>query len=202
MAKSGLENIIITTAYPFIKEAAVVWVQNSILSDNYSCCREKCGLINDKGEFIIPPIYDNIKYNGGANIAVNIGFEEHESYEESGKWGVIDLNNNILIPLKYSEIYLWENGLYAVEFLKKWGVIDISEKIIIPFEYDWISWSDQYGWIQALLQGKYGSITIEGEIMISFIYDDMLCCGDAQLIPVKHGNQAYYIDRNGHRVLL
>jgi hypothetical protein len=94
MAKSGLENIIITTAYPFIKEAAVVWVQNSILSDNYSCCREKCGLINDKGEFIIPPIYDNIKYNGGANIAVNIGFEEHESYEESGKWGVIDLNNN------------------------------------------------------------------------------------------------------------
>ena len=90
----------------------------------------------------------------------------------------------------------------AVEFLKKWGVIDISEKIIIPFEYDWISWSDQYGWIQALLQGKYGSITIEGEIMIPFIYDEMLCCGDAQLIPVKHGNQAYYIDRNGHRVLL
>jgi hypothetical protein len=52
MAKSGLENIIITTAYPFIKEAAVVWVQNSILSDNYSCCREKCGLINDSK----PPI--------------------------------------------------------------------------------------------------------------------------------------------------
>lgn len=38
--------------------------------------------------------------------------------------------------------------------------------------------------------------------MIPFIYDEMLCCGDAQLIPVKHGNQAYYIDRNGHRVLL
>lgn len=55
---------------------------------------------------------------------------------------------------------------------------------------------------KALLQGKYGSITIEGEIMIPFIYDEMLCCGDAQLIPVKHGNQRHYIDRNGHRVLL
>lgn len=201
MAKSGLENIIITTAYPFIKEAAVVWVQNSILSDNYSCCREKCGLINDKGEFIIPPIYDNIKYNGGANIAVNIGFEEHESYEESGKWGVIDLNNNILIPLKYSEIYLWENGLYAVEFLKKWGVIDISEKIIIPF--DMIGFRVRSIWMGSSSPSReIGSITIEGEIMIPFIYDEMLCCGDAQLIPVKHGNQAYYIDRNGHRVLL
>lgn len=195
-------NIIVTTAYPFINGYAVIWVKNSNFSDDYSCCSEKCGLINDKGEFVISPIYDNMKYSGGTNVAVNIGFEEHETYEESGEWGVTDLDNHILIPLKYSEIYLWENGLYAVEFQKKWGVIDLSGNIVIPFEYDWISWPDQYGWIPALLQGKYGCITLEGEIIIPFIYDEMLGYTDSKLIPVKHGHQAYYIDRNGHRVLL
>ncbi|WP_259301060.1 WG repeat-containing protein [Bacteroides oleiciplenus] len=195
-------NITVTTAYPFINGYAVIWTKNSNFPDDYSCCSEKCGLINDKGEFVIPPIYDNMLYSGGANVAVNIGFKEHERYETSGKWGVADLDNHILISPKYTDIYPWENGLYAVEFQKRWGVIDLSEKVIIPFEYDWISWSDQYGWITALLQGKYGCITLEGEIIIPFIYDEMLSCGNAELIPVKHGHQAYYIDRNGHRVLL
>lgn len=78
MVKSGIENTIVTMAYPFINGFAVVWVKNTIFSDNYSCCCEKCGLINDKGEFIIPPIYDNMQYDGGTNIAVNVGIAQEK----------------------------------------------------------------------------------------------------------------------------
>ena len=69
--------MIVTHAYPFVDGHAIIWVKNTNFTDNYSCCTEKCGLINEKGEFVIPPIYDNMKYDGGVNMAVNIGFKEH-----------------------------------------------------------------------------------------------------------------------------
>ncbi|MFR3328643.1 MAG: WG repeat-containing protein [Odoribacter splanchnicus] len=192
--------MIITDAWPFIEERAIVWVKNTNFPDDYSCCKEKCGLIDVTGKFVIPPIYDNMQYIGGSNVAVNIGFEEHERYQMSGEWGVVNIDNQILIPLKYTEINLWENNLFAVEYDGKWGVINSLVKTIIPFEYDYISSPDEYGYIQALKNGKYGCIAENGKILIPFIYDDML--PGKELIPVKYGQQSYYINRDGNRVLL
>lgn len=68
-----------------------------------------------------------MQYIGGTKMAVNIGFKDYETYQECGKRGVVDLSNHVLIPLKYSEINLLENGLYAVEF-KKNGELLIHPK--------------------------------------------------------------------------
>ncbi len=56
--------------WPFIDGRAIVWVKDTVFADDYPDVKEKCGLINDNGEFIIPPIYDNMQYAGGTNIAV------------------------------------------------------------------------------------------------------------------------------------
>lgn len=196
--------MIVTDALSFISGRAVVWVKNANFADDYPTVKEKCGLIDDMGKFIVPPIYDNIQYIGGTNIAVNIGYEVHETYEESGKWGVIDLNNNILIPFKYTNILCWEQyDYFSVEYEGKWGIINLCDEIVIPFEYDWLSYSDKYGWIIAELKGKFGCITVNGEIIVPFVYDDIMLHEAEKLIPVKYGQQAFYIDRNsGHRILL
>jgi len=194
--------MIVTDALRFINGRAIVWVKNTNFADDYPTVKEKCGLIDDMGEFIVPPIYDNMMYAGGTNVTVNIGFEDHEEYQISGKWGVVDLDNHILIPRKYTDICPWENGLYAVEYQGKWGAINISEETIIPFEYDWLSCPDKYGWIVAKFKDKYGCI-INREVVVPFIYDDITLYEAEKLIPVKYGQQAFYIDRDsGHRLLL
>ena len=191
-------------AWSFIDGRAIVWVKDTVFADDYPDVKEKCGLINDNGEFIIPPIYDNMQYAGGTNIAVNVGFEEHETYQESGGWGVIDMDRHVLIPLKYTDIQICkESSLYIVEYERKWGIINVFEEIIVPLKYEWLSWPDKYGWILAKLGEKYGCITMKEEVVVPFIYDDIMLHGAENLIPVKYGKQAFYIDRNrGHRILL
>lgn len=143
------QDMIFTTEYPYIDGKAIAWVKPPCLVDQMIVANEKCGLINENSEFIILPEYDNMQYLGGEYVAVNIGFEEYETYQESGVWGVIDLNSNYLIPLKYTDIYCWMGyKMFAVEFDGKWGVISIDNELVIPFEYDWISWPDEYGLIK------------------------------------------------------
>ena len=88
--------MMIIDTYPFINGKAVVWVKDSVFTEDNSPVVAKCGLINNIDEFIIPPIYDNIQYIGTDTVAVNIGFKEGKKYQYSGRWGIVDLNNQIL----------------------------------------------------------------------------------------------------------
>lgn len=192
-------NEIVTDVYPFIDAHAIVWVKSVY---DYDDVVEKCGLIDHTGEFVIPPIYDNMKYIGGNHVAVNIGFKDFEEFQITGEWGVIDLDNHILIPRKYTDMEPMKNGLYVVEYQKKYGIINLSEEIIIPFEYDYLfPWPDKNGWIHAELKGKWGCITLEGKVVIPFIYDEIGSTNE-EVIPVRYGQQAYYINKDGHRILL
>ena len=132
--------MMIIDTYPFINGKAVVWVKDSVFTEDNSPVVAKCGLINNIDEFIIPPIYDNIQYIGTDTVAVNIGFKEGKKYQYSGRWGIVDLNNQILVPLKYTDMICWEDGImFSAEYRRKWGVINIKGEVIIPFKFDWIS---------------------------------------------------------------
>lgn len=164
--------MIFTTTYPYIDGKAIVWVENPYATDQIYVAKEKCGLINENSEFIILPEYDNMQYLGGEYIAVNIGFEEYETYQESGVWGVIDLNNNNLIPLKYTDIHCWiKYKMFAVEYDGKWGVINFDNEVVIQFEYDWISWPDEYGLIKAYKDNKEVYLNIRDTLFSHFLYD-------------------------------
>jgi hypothetical protein len=203
------KDIIISKLTPFIEGRAVVRVKiESSVADFLE--KEKEGLIDKSGDFIIPPFYDLIKYEGGNHVAVNIGFgevfDEHGNCiaEESGKWGIVDLNNHILIPLKYAGMWPWNNAsCFSVEYENKWGAVNIFGETIIPFEYEWLSIPDEYGYITAQKDKKYGCISMSGEVLISFIYDELdmpVCREDRELIPVRCGLECFYINRSGKRM--
>ena len=88
--------MMIIDTYPFINGKAVVWVKDSVFTEDNSPVVAKCGLINNIDEFIIPPIYDNIQYIGTDTVAVNIGFKEGKQsdscalkiygYDMLGRW--------------------------------------------------------------------------------------------------------------------
>jgi hypothetical protein len=49
---------------------------------------------------------------------------------KNGKYGLIDLKENILLPFEYDEIISqsWFSNLFSVRKGKKWGIIELNLK--------------------------------------------------------------------------
>jgi hypothetical protein len=68
--------------------------------------------------------------------------DKRESFiviNESGKYGVIDYMGNIIIPVKYEEVFGTLFSIYAVKQNGKYGIMNIENKILKPFIYDKVS---------------------------------------------------------------
>lgn len=59
-------------------------------------------------------------------------------YNYVPKYGKIDLNGNIIIPVMYDNMICIFNsyGYHIVKLFDNWGVVDDNNEILIPFIYD------------------------------------------------------------------
>ena len=116
--------------------------------NGYACVKQndKWGFINKKNEVVIPFEYDIPKYciKGDNPAKYLIGgscFTNHNGkflaeVAKGDKWGIIDLNNNVVLPFKYDWLCLTSGNYIAAKLNDKWGFIDINDNIIVPFIYD------------------------------------------------------------------
>lgn len=54
--------------------------------------------------------------------------------EESGKYGVVDAQNNVLIDVVYNYIFAPKNGYSLMIKDSKYGVMDTTPAIVVPVE--------------------------------------------------------------------
>lgn len=96
----------------------------------------KTGVVDVKGNQIIPCIYDEISglLDGTDNILV-MNRDVNNNY-----FGLVNQRGEVVIEPKYNDfdggIY---NNLWAVQLDNKWGFIDHNDNIVIPFKYDKVS---------------------------------------------------------------
>ena len=87
------------------------------------------GYVNEEGIEQIPVEYDYIySFENGITVA-----------KKEGKYGVIDLNNNIVVPfgLPYVDVRGFRNSRASVKDSSgKWGVIDTAGNLIVPCTND------------------------------------------------------------------
>ncbi len=55
------------------------------------------------------------------------------------KYGYIDYNGDLIIPMRYDEAQNFNEGLAGVKFNGKWGFIDENENVRIGFNFDGVS---------------------------------------------------------------
>ncbi|MDM1533860.1 WG repeat-containing protein [Myroides marinus] len=130
------------------------------------------GLVNEKQEWIIPSIYENIRHGNGDLLAARTG----------GKWGFINAKNETIVPFKYDDaIGFSKDGLAAVKS-KKWGFIDEKGVVVIPFEYEItaLNFSAEIqvkGFINGLARvkkdKKWGYIDMQGNVLGNTWYDNL-----------------------------
>ena len=98
----------------------------------FALCKKdsgKWGLVNARGELIVPFKYDDL----GTFVDCEGDFIH---IEVEGKYGLIDCLGNIVIKPIYDDIIRFFDGLALVEQNKKFGYIDTSGNVAIPMIYD------------------------------------------------------------------
>ncbi len=133
---------------------------------------EKYALYDSRGNFILG--FEN-----------NYEFISLSDYEESliqvqknGKYGYVNKENEIKIPIIYDEVLQLGNGLITAHKNGKYGFIDFSGNIIIEFQYEDVFifgeiQSDNHKYCQISINGKYGFINENGQNVIPCIYDSV-----------------------------
>lgn len=139
------------------------------------------GLMNYKGEIVLDTMYRRLELAIGCENLATVQNKEL-------KYGVIDLNGNIIVPFgKYDYIDGFDKGFARVIVRKqtngqigpngKWGVIDEQGKEVLPAEYDNI-WN---------FYGKdYDTIIVEKDKTSSHIsFDTLNRISKPNTIPIK-----------------
>jgi hypothetical protein len=160
----------------------------------------KIGIIDTLGNEILPCEYDWIEsFNSPEKICVFKGKVEFnvETFETTytGKYGFVNQDNEILIPLVYEEIKYASENSYKVKVDGKWGIITHSGEEKIPAKYDWIQEKTYSQYYQAF-KGEvdphayfpkgsgFGYVDTLGNEITKFIYEG-LQYANGGLIKVK-----------------
>jgi len=138
-------------------------------------------------------------------------FEEFGMYsggyaaaKTGGKWGVIDLESNWLIPAEYDEIIKDELGRSFAQggvFARRGDAVYLlvgNRQIGEPYE-DARPFSNT-GFAAVKRNGKWGFIDVSGKEMIGFMFDDALSFGQ-HLAAIKQGELWGYINMSGNVVI-
>ncbi len=143
-----------------------VFTQTEPFNNDYANIQSgsKWGLINKKGNIVIPCIYEyrvntfseglvNVKKDGKYGFINNLGdtvipfqFDDASQFSEglarvkiNGKYGFIDKVGKIVIPLMYGNVHSYNNGFANVRIDKEWEHIDKSGQIVADSELNYLN---------------------------------------------------------------
>lgn len=127
---------------------------------------KKWGFINDKGEFVIKPLYDQVSEfegNGTAQVA------------EKEKWGRIDKTGSLVTEYKYSYIKSSSDGLaIATDDSGKSYLIDKNNKVLFSTEGIIGDFSSGMAYFSKQIQNQkylWGYINTAGKVIVEPIYE-------------------------------
>jgi hypothetical protein len=142
----------------------------------YSFIGNKYGYMNTKGEYVIPPKFDDAK---------SFGINDRAAVKVGDKWGIIDAKGNFVVPPKYDEVPVSPEsifdtyGLAAVRKGRFWGYINSQGDPIGPRNLYKAGGFDENGLAKVIVEGvlrtyKEGVINSKGEYVFKPQFDRIL----------------------------
>ena len=134
---------------------------------------------------------------------------------KDGKWGCIDKEGKVIVPLTYSAWYemcdkmaCYEdisksilNGWTWVKKEGKYGFVDINGNEIVPCIYDNVCFSVPHGNLWAVCKdNKWGYINKEGEEVIPFRFKQATNFNGRRAEVVTFDDECFNIDFSGNRI--
>ncbi len=149
------------------------------------------GIINSKGEIVVPCIYSKIEHPHKEYD----GFYDEFYIYKNGKVGLLNRDTKPITDIIYTSFeydYFYDNGNYYTLFVarknNKCGLIGSNGDIILPIEYDEIGKFESNNCAIAKKNGLYGIINNKGKMQIPFEYSS---------ITTYHLDENYVVEKNG-----
>ncbi|OQB13730.1 MAG: KWG Leptospira [Firmicutes bacterium ADurb.Bin193] len=163
----------------------------------------KFGMINAAGKVIVAPCYDFM------NDSFTEGLIGVKSFD---KWGAIDKEGKVVIPVKYFEyqqVLCFEDGLAAVimgterfDPQGKWVYINKNDEVVldIPGLSRAEPFSEGRAFVKTKESGKWGIIDTKGNFIVEPIFEVAASFSEG-LAAVMADNKYGYVDLNGNVVI-
>lgn len=187
-ADSTKENAILTKEGLLVTQIAGTTIDSmTYFSENRLPIKAggKWGIMDEKGQVILPPTYSFIFPFENGVAKVQIG-ENFKLIDKAGK--------TLLIP-EYEYIGSFENGMALVVKDKKVGVTDTKGKIIIEPQYERLSIEN--GIIRARQNGKWGIVNTQNKPILPFDYQYISTFSENTAIIRKDNLWGFLSNQNG-----
>ncbi len=159
----------------------------------------KCGIINDKGQTVLPCEYSCIRFQDHSDL-IMVAKNSHSA-------GFMNRQLEWVIPPEFSESLwcdletdnLFSHGMIVVEdSSSKYGVVDSFGNEVLPCRYQWleIAGPDLY----VINEDKAGVINQNGDTVIPFVYEYLRFLGNNSFEARKQG-QCGVISTSGREIL-
>ena len=124
--------------------------------------------------------------------------------KRNGKFGVIDYNENIIIPFKYDEISHQGSSLYMVRLGDNYGIINLKGEVMVPINYKYFK--SEWGGGEYYRIQKDGIISIidrNNKLILSAKekYDFSFEINSNHTMKVQNGDYYGVIDSNGKEII-
>lgn len=122
---------------------------------------DKFGFIDEKGNLIIPAIFDDADdfYNGLAPV------------KKDDKWGFIDTSGNVVINFQFDEPNSFFDGIAVAKQNGKYGYIDMKGNWIVQPKFSKVG-SATDGYLECFMNGKAGMLDYLGNNIIPFEFKE------------------------------
>ncbi len=163
----------------------------------------KVGVIDSEGKYIIGPQYNNvfILENGCFMVENKDVTEGSDTVATERRYGIVDKDNNIILPIEYYSIICGDDGIYAVERYGDAYHVDKNGNPLYKQRFDYVSVFDEYGVAVARTKDDtYGLIDKNGNYITEPVYDYILNWGSFGTYLVKKDSKYGFINYKNEKI--
>lgn len=138
---------------------------------------------------------------------------EYERFEQGGKMGIRDNEGRVVLPAAFDALGWSDGGFFLVGQVTgyrkdgKWGLLNLQKKFITGAEYLTMTCGGGSRVVVSrnvsAVSTKFGSLNLEGQLVIPFLYDDIVLHDNRAIVMQKKGvHYLYGLVDFDHRALL
>ncbi|WP_420317600.1 WG repeat-containing protein [Ekhidna sp.] len=183
------------------------------------------GLLNQYGELLVIPIYNEIRMiddyyelsrNGISTLITITGntiIDQSDNYQQvfefgekyfvvmkESRWGFVDEEGRLRISNRYDSARMYQNGLAPIKLREKWGFIDKNETIVVQPYYDEV-YPHQNGIAIVRVGKKFGLIDLEGEEVVELNWRSIYRLETGNYIVENIEGKFGLLDKSGRFIL-
>lgn len=147
------------------------------------------GLLNNKGEEIVAPLYQDVKILDVSLMAVL----------NKGEWQVIDLNGNVILGKGYEKVEIWDSQYVAFKRGGLWGIVDINGNEISAPKYESVFYEDR-AFFLTRSRNKIGVLALDGQEVLPNVAKELKVLQDS-LYFYKVDNYWGAVDEKGRALI-